>query len=309
MLVTLIGNNKMYKITLPENIEGDYWISDNSGKEEVKLANIRSCNGKWILKSNKHSKIINEKYVKISEESISIIAANNIIVDEAELKNYSKYYISPRESEDLYVLFCSPSYERNVVSLEPKNNEEISIGNGKRSDIYINSDIVSDFHASISKKNGNWIIENFDNNIKTFKNDICIDDEYDVIENGDIIFICGVKIMILGNTINIFGPINNVKISYKNLTKITPKNDNPQIIEDFSDTEDEVELYTENDYFYNSPRIRDKIEQVNVSIDQPPKAEGIGNGGIMRFFIDVFNYGYGKYYTYNISNNYIYSGK
>ena len=282
MLVTLIGNNKMYKITLPENVEGDYWISDNSGNEGTKLVNIRSLNGQWVINSNKYSKIINEKYVKVNEESILVQPGNDIVVKRVELKNYCKYYISPKSSEDIYVLFCAPSYEKNVLSFVPKNNEQITIGSGNNNDIVIRDDIVSEYHASISKKNGNWIIDNFDTKIQTYKNHTCIDEDSEIIENGDIIYVCGIKIMIIGNIINIFGPLDKLRVSGKNLTKTSLKSLAPQINEDIDTAEDDVELYSENDYFYNAPRIRDKIEKVSVSIDQPPKREQIA-GGAMQF--------------------------
>ena len=89
--------------------------------------------------------------------------------------------------------------------------------------------------------------------------------------------------MILGSIINIFGPIDAVKVSGRNLSRTSIKQKAPVVPENLDKNDEDIELYSENDYFYNSPRIRDTIETVNVSIDQPPKAEGKGGGGIMQF--------------------------
>ena len=197
MLVTLIGNNRMYKLSLSDSTDADYWISDNSEKDEIKLANIKNVNGKWILNSNKYSKIINEKYIKITDDVISTTVGNDVILPKSELNNYTKYYISPKANDEIYMLFCSPSYEKNIISYSIKSYDEITIGSGLDCDITINDNLVSNVHACIYKKNGTWMLENYDLKFKTYINKKCVDDESEKIANGDIIFICGIKIMIL----------------------------------------------------------------------------------------------------------------
>lgn len=142
MLITLVGNNTMYKMTLPDNAEGDYWITDKSGKEELKLVNIKSYKGNWIIVSNKYSKILNERCIKVQEEGIQIVASNNTVVKGACLNIHSKYYISVRNSDDIYALFCSPSYEKNVTSYKFQNSNEIVIGSAVDNDIVIKNGLV-----------------------------------------------------------------------------------------------------------------------------------------------------------------------
>lgn len=283
MLITLIGNNKMYRLSLSDNAEGDYWIKDVSGKDEVKLVNIKSKNGKWLIKSSKHSKIVNDKYIRVTEDVISAIAANNNILADIELTEYSKYYISPQNSESLYVLFCTSSYEKNVMSYSLRSNEEIGIGKDEKNDIIIKDDLVCDYHANLFKKNGRWFIENYDSKLKVFKNTEVIDDEAEELENGDIVFIAGIKIMILGDLIHIFGKNDKVKVRGRNLHSEQLTNEIPMIGEEQVDDDDVVELYSEDDYFYNSPRIKDKIDDVNITIDQPPGNSSMGSGGILQF--------------------------
>ena len=283
MLVTFIGDNKMYRLSLADGGEGDYWIKDVSGKDELKLVNIKSKNGKWFIKSSKYSKIVNDKYIRVSEDNITAIAANNNIMSEAELKEYSKYYISPQNSESIYVLFCTSSYEKNVMSYRVNTKEEITIGKNSKNDIIINDDLVNDYHASIFKKNGRWFVENYDLKTKIFKNMDVVDEDSEELENGDIIFIAGIKIMILGDLIHIFGKNDKVKVQGRTLQSEQIVNQRPKIIDEPVDDDENIELYSEDDYFYNSPRIKDKIDDVNVTIDQPPSPSGSGSSGILQF--------------------------
>lgn len=287
MLVTLIADNKMYRMTLSENHEGNYWIKDYSGKDATNLVNIKGQNNKWIVRSTKYSSIINEKCIKISEDSMSVIKSNNNILSEVELKEYSKYYISPQYSDNIYVLYCTPTYEKNVMSYVVKNDNEITIGRNIENDIKIEDNLINDYHASIFKKNGRWFIENYDNKYQVFINDNVVSEEAEVIENGDIVFICGIKIMILGDIINIFGDTSHIKVSGKTLMRKMNENKIPEIDPNIDNTEEIVELYTENDYFYNSPRIKDKIDNIKVTIDQPPSKEGKGTGGVLQFLSTI----------------------
>ena len=254
MLVTFIGNNKMYRLSLADGGEGDYWIKDVSGKDELKLVNIKSKNGKWFIKSSKYSKIVNDKYIRVSEDEISAIAANNNIMSEAELKEYSKYYISPQNSESIYVLFCTSSYENDVRSYRVNTKEEITIGKNSKNDIVIDDDLVADYHADIFKKNGRWFVENYDLKTKVFKNTDVVDEDSEEIENGDIIFIAGIKIMILGDLVHIFGKNDKVKVHGNKLQSEQFVHENPNIVEEPVDDDEVIELYSEDDYFYNSPK-------------------------------------------------------
>lgn len=40
MQIVLIGKNVLYKLSLPKNVEGNYWLTDNKEKNEKKLINV-----------------------------------------------------------------------------------------------------------------------------------------------------------------------------------------------------------------------------------------------------------------------------
>ena len=275
MLVKLFGNGKMYKIYLPEEVEGNYWIYDNSNDEENKLVNIRGINGKWVLVSSKFSKIINEQYIKKNTNNFQIIPSENTIIKLTELTDYKEVTLSVKDSDDLYCLYCFPTYEEHVKTYKFRSNKEITIGSDIHNDIVVNNLLVKDKHARIFMKNGRWHIENYDVNIGTFINNNFIEEDVStVIRNGDLISICGFRLIILGNQLSIMGKkyivgngLIECKVNYilKNEIKI----------EDNSD--ENIDLYNEQDYFYSSPRIIEKDVEETISIDPPPKQENIDN--------------------------------
>lgn len=266
----------MYKMRLSENVEGDYWICENPADEKTRLVNIRSYRGVWIASSSKYSKVINPKYIKNEGGGISIIPSSSAVAKAAALKEYSKLYISIKNHEEIYVLYCFPSYEKQIRTFEPTTSEDIIIGSGMSNDIIGRDNLLKDVHARIFfGNNGYWYIENSDDQFGTFVNNEAVEGDTKIIKNGDIIFCSGIKIMILGNTFNIYGPEENIKVSHRNLKRLNVNNPNPDIKENDDDSEEEIELYEESDYFYRAPRINEKIEKEEVRIDRPPQKQNI----------------------------------
>lgn len=275
MLVKLIGNRKVYKMNLPETVEGNYWLCDDSGNEEEKLINIKSSNGNWVVTSNKYSKIINEQFVKKGTEDFSIISSNKTVINEVGLEYYKKALISLRNRDELYALYYFPTYEKNVKTYRMEDISDIMIGSGKQNDIICMDNLVKDIQARIFFRNGKWYLENYDMIFGTFLNDRFVEDEKaEVIENGDIISIFGTKFMILENSLNIMGDFRSVSVANRNLVAEKIMRQEKRDIQIDEDQDDAIELYRESDYFYKAPRIIDKIEKENISIDQPPKREG-----------------------------------
>lgn len=62
MLVTVIGKKRLNRIILPNEVTGNYTVTDqNSGK---KIVNIEGNNGNWEIKSSYYCKVVNKKKYK-----------------------------------------------------------------------------------------------------------------------------------------------------------------------------------------------------------------------------------------------------
>jgi len=134
--------------------------------------------------------------------------------------------------------------------------------------------LVSELHAVITRKNNKWLIENLDVRFGTFLNNQPIENgSAKQIQNGDIIFIMGLKIIFVGEYLFINNPFNEVKFNQASFVL----SEKEEVEENFSSNEEknlsEVEMYSERDYFYRAPRIRNIIEHEKIKIDPPPAAE------------------------------------
>lgn len=55
MIVNLIKPQKMFSLTLPHKVKGQYWLTDmDADGEPRKLISIEAVNGEWVAKSNKY---------------------------------------------------------------------------------------------------------------------------------------------------------------------------------------------------------------------------------------------------------------
>ncbi len=268
MLATLVGKNTIYKINLPQTTIGNYWISDKSEEIEKKLINIEGTNGNWQITSNNYMKIINSKCISISQSDIKIKPDNEKIMNKIILKEYSIHFLYLENYQDLFILYCSPSYEKDFLHLDIKNTKEILIGNGLHNHISYNNPLVNRTHTRISFDNGKWMIENFDLKFGTFVNNIPISTKRTVLHNGDVIFIMGLKLILIGNSIF----MNPLQVIYNKNNLVLNETKYDRI--NTQDAEDgEIELYTKDDYFSRAPRIANIIECEKVKIDPPPQIQ------------------------------------
>lgn len=254
MLVSLIKKDKIYSVSLPMAVNGTYWVcdSDRNGNER-KLLSIEEKNGEWVLKSNNDNKIIEE----------------DRIINEVVLKNYSFQYIQI-EKEEIALLYCCPVYDPNNIQIEVKNSVDFIIGKSQLCKVIFNLPTVSDEHAKLVYNNGNWQITDLNSKFGTYVNNERLIGTKDL-KHGDIIFITGLKIIVLGNLIITNNPFNRVKYS-SDIFSLYQKA--PVAIEPTNEEKNaELEVYEESDYFFRSPRFRTIIEKEEMVIDPPPGKE------------------------------------
>lgn len=254
MLVSLIKKERIYSVTLPLNIDGTYWVSDrDKNGNERKLVSIEEKNGQWVLKSNNDNKVIEE----------------DRIINEVTLSNYSFHYIQI-EKEEIALLYCCPVFDTNNIQIEVKNNSEILIGKSQICRIIFNLPTVSDEHAKLTFNNGIWTITDLNSKFGTYVNNERVIGTKKL-EHGDVIFITGLKIIVLGNYIITNNPFDRAKYS----GDVFSLYDKPKVAIEPTDEEknNELEVFEENDYFFRSPRFRTIIEKEDMVIDQPPGKE------------------------------------
>ena len=272
MLVTLIGKKAIHKIVLPQTTIGNYWISDKTGKTEKKLVSIEGVGSNWKITSNNNFKIIDLKTVTINGDSIRPINEKEKIEKEIFLKEHTMYGIFLTNTKEFYILYCMPAYEDNMVHVNIKHTQEIHIGRGTQNHICYNNKLVSDYHARIVLSNGRLMLENYDTTYGTFVNSNQIGKESWILFNGDVIFIMGLKIIVMGNSLYINNPGNLVSVNGTNLVESKERKSVP-IIEENEEDDDDIDLYSEKEYYSRAPRITNLIETEKVKIDAPPQIQ------------------------------------
>lgn len=251
MIVRLIKKSKIYNFTLPTEVAGNYWIKDNDylGNER-NLINVEEEQGQWKIKSDFETKIMN----------------GDQEIPSAILREYSLYFLKINTDNEYVILYCSPTIEKEIVKLRLKQPGEIIIGNDDRAAISYAYPLVSKEHARLIYNGGTWVIQDLNSKYGTYVNNKAITSQN--LEYGDIIFIMGLKIIVMEQSV----VINNIGnyIRFDN-TKFDLEKPVVQIQHEFDNPDEEgINFYKEEDYFFRAPRFKTRIEPVNITIDPPP---------------------------------------
>ncbi len=256
MIVRLIKRTKIYNFPLPTTISGTFWITDMDGLGNTKnLISIEAKDDLWFLKSNFDAKII----------------SNNKELDSVILKEYNLYFIRINNENDYILLYCSPSIDQYNIRLKVNTQGTILIGNNKDAQINYNYPLVSKKHAILTYNENTWYIQDLNSNYGTYVNNELVMQKR--LYHGDIVFIMGLKIIVLGNTIIINNIGDLIKIDNRLFSAISPIVQ--PIINEDNILEENIELYKEEDYFFRSPRFKAGIEPVEIIIDPPPSKEKV----------------------------------
>lgn len=251
MIVRLIKKKKIYNFSLPSEVSGNYWITDNDYLGNVRnLINVEEYNGEWKIKSDFETKIMSGENE----------------VESAILKDYSLYFLKINTDNEYVILYCSPSVQKSVLKLKVENGQNITIGSDPKAPISYNFPLVSNQQARLIYNNGTWLIQDLNSKYGTYVNNEAITSKK--LEYGDIIFTMGLEIVVMKETLILNNVPNYLKIdenAFKRVESVIQKQtefDNPD--------EEGIEFFKEDDYFYRAPRFKTGIEEVVVNIDPPP---------------------------------------
>ena len=246
MQITLIRNDKIHSLRLPEKITGKYWIIDEDKPlSSNRLIGIEAGeDGKgWIAKSSKNITFFDKDENKISE----------IILEAGQL------YLASLGDERT-ILYCEEFNEQYGIyeKCSVNDNTALTIGRNKDSMIAIDNPFVSSAHAVLFYSSRKWVIHPESKTNGTYLNSKRVFEDTEL-KPGDTIFIMGTKIVIGGDFFAINNPGDKVHVNTAYITKYQKKRANglPQIVND------------EEGFFYRSPRFSRNIEEFELKIDSP----------------------------------------
>ena len=253
MKILLIKNGRLYNYVLPKEIKDNFWIKDiDNFDNERNLINVVADNGKWVLMSNYETKIV---------DSVNTH-------DQVYLQEYQFYTLRNDNEKNYYYLYAIPDIEKNYVSYNINSTASLTIGGNPNNSIVYKSVLVSDIHAKLDYNNCLWQITDNSSPFGIYVNDTRINGTK-VLNYGDIIFIAGLKIIVMKDFLLINNVNNNVKVSTSLLT-IKEQINYPIDKTVLKDEELNRNLYAKEEYFYRSPRFIEDIYQEEINIDNPP---------------------------------------
>lgn len=250
MIVNLIKTERMFSLTLPEKVKGQFWVSDIDEKGKIRqLVSIEADGGKWSIKSNK---------------KVAILGEGNSVIDKAELSTNSFLNLYIENTNEKVILFTEPIDETRQTLSKVIVNEGavLSIGRAEDNNFCYSNDFVSTYHAKLIYDGENWSISDRDSRNGTYVNGLRINSAK--LNPGDYIYIMGLKIVIGDNYFAVNNPDMQLKIKGEGLSRYQRKNE--QILDDA------LEL-PEKKYFFRSPRFHREVKCAEVHIDPPPQAQ------------------------------------
>ena len=254
MRVSLIKTTKIIDIILPNNPTGNYWITDfDDDGHEKNLICIEGNKKNWIITSN-------EEYGYVE---------NNLFKQNVVLEEYNLYVFKSKIDDSIILIYCSPIYDKSIKCYNFLDKDEINIGKKPDNDIVYSYNLVNDVHAIIkfNKENGSMTITDNKSNMGTFVNNVRISGEI-ALENGDLIFIMGLKLVVVkmenGTKLIFNNPRNLVKSAF---SPCNINNEDKFLIPETETDDMEIPLYKEEDYFHRTPRFIQTIGKVNLNVD------------------------------------------
>ena len=247
MILAVLRGNKIAKLSISDVVEGNYIVKDY--KTNV-IGVLYADNGRWIFNPNKG--FIIEGLA--TGQGCYVDENQEIVITKA--KNQEKVY--------LYL------YKTTTVGLQQYNIKSFNLTIGRNGTISYASNSVQANHAKLTKNNNIWLLEAIDNN-PVYVNDRLV--RRKIIEHGDIIFIYGLKISIIGNSIIIQSINKNASVTVNNDAFDAYQPIVQEIKQESFSLEGDVESYDTDDEFSRSPRFTSNIKHEDVKITAPPSVK------------------------------------
>lgn len=235
---------------MPEQISGNYWITDYENGKKINLINIEATENGWNL---------------ISNHDAFVVDNNDIMIPYTILKEYSFYLLKNNYRNEKYYLYCSPVYDTSYKELGI--NSKITVGK-EQCDICYKLGGIPKKAFSIEKRDNYYYIDILSEQASVYVNQTRTL-KTKRLEYGDIIFTFGLKIILFRREgsdyllVNNPGNLLDFNASFVNVvpTKCEFVEDNAEIVENT--------LYEEN-YFYRAPHFYKSIKKFDLTIESPP---------------------------------------
>ena len=246
MNVLLLGNKSIHTLKLPSRVEGCFFFSEPLTNENLFI--VEALSNKWVIYSSSDA-IIRDKKNNVIEKSI--------------ISDNEYYYIENGNRKN--IIYCQSTYDFSFKMFKVSSDCELVVGSANNCNIIFNNNpYIKENHFSIKFQNGLWQLKLTSNAFVYVNEKLILDNEISL-KNGDILFTFGLKIVFSNGFLFINNPSKNVIINTNLLSSVTI-NETAIPYEEVK----EVDYYKDEDYYFNTPRIRRFVETYDLSIANPP---------------------------------------
>lgn len=248
MLISVLAPQKMFMLSLPQKVHGQYWL-ENPLVSGENLINVEAIEGKWVLKSNK-------KAVVYSPQGKMM---KNIVLQPRQV-----YPVVLRQNGEKIFVYTQPVtqdrqlFEKYIVG----ENTEITIGRDTGNDIVVANKFVSASHCTLAFKQGIWYVSDHNSANGTYCNNKKVENKQ--LYFGDTVEILGFKIILGNSFIAMNNPDGIVQVSSEKLRPFVNQKVN------LPDDDEEYILQKEKE-FHPSPRFKRDIVKPTFQMDNPPQ--------------------------------------
>lgn len=250
MILTLILKDSIHSQSLPEKVQGQYWIKrTNAQMRSEPLLSVEAAGNAWILKSTKDAHICRQDGTPIRECS---------------LQSLCFYKIKITATGENALLYCenATADRKTYAKLILPQKGTIKIGRSESNNIIFANTFVSSSHAVLEISGSNIIVRDCSSSNGTFVNEKRITEKN--LKPGDIIFIVGLKLIIGKGFIAVNNPDRKVRINGGGLLGYKRQ----EIVE----RAPSMDSGRKETIFYRSPRFKRDIKTLEVNIDSPPSS-------------------------------------
>ncbi len=261
MKLTLLSQNEISTLSLPEKCSGHYWIrSRNEDGKQIDIISVEALRAteageedKWMIRSNRRFVIVDKDGKAIPSMAISLLSLYRIrsVDGQKQFTLFPEQFTLDRKQYSGYIVL--------------DGNAEITIGRNENNGICYSNSFTSDTHASITFSANGVFVKDLGSTNHTFVNGKSVQQQQLFI--GDVVYIMGLQVIITKNGLFMNNPDGKVKIHSTALQMFRAPsfNDNANNDEDFEEVTPE--------HYYRAPRFKHDVDVYELKVDAPPNPQ------------------------------------
>ena len=263
MIIYILHDNRYYTFRLPKAFDGSYVLYDyDRDNFKRNLVSVVGNGSKWMMKSNSNAKIF----------------VNNEFVDSVEINLYSLYMITTSYNENVYI-YASPGYDDSFIS-KKMIGDRLVFGSDSSCDVVLQNTSIAAQQFEICKVGNSLLFRMLDKSSFLYINGKKYKEK--IINNFDLLFINGFKILFCSDVLFMNDPNSFVHISSNQLEDLLIE----YAVEDYDRSSASFsDFYESSDYFSKSPVFRKKLSTLKVTITSPEEKEQKGDSSFIMSIV------------------------